>query len=86
MKIYNNNLAYIIKHKKFMKKEGFVCPKCGHKELETLTEIKSHLDFIGAVCLKCGYIITGNDIKELINKTKDEIFKSFREFILKQKH
>ena len=57
--------------------KAFSCPKCGHKEFKTLTEIKSHLDFIYAICLKCRYIITGNDIKELINKNKNEILKFF---------
>ena len=58
--------------------KDFACPKCGHKEFKTLTEIKGHLDFIDAICLKCRYVITGNDIKELINKVKNEILEFFQ--------
>ncbi len=59
-------------------KKGFSCPKCGHNEFKTITEIKGHLDFIDAICLKCGYTVTGNDIKELIIKTKNEIIKNLK--------
>ena len=72
-------------------KKGFFCPKCGHGEFKildenheykVLTEIKSHLDFIDSICLKCGYTITGDNIKDLIENFRNELIKKLKEFKL----
>lgn len=55
------------------KSNSFICPQCGNKILKTNTEPKTLNEFLGAVCIRCNYTITENDIRDQVAKYADSI-------------
>jgi transcription initiation factor TFIIIB Brf1 subunit/transcription initiation factor TFIIB len=51
----------------------FSCPQCGSEVFKTKTKPKRIEDFNGAVCNKCGTVITEDDIKAQALKIADDL-------------
>ena len=41
----------------------FKCPSCGGEQFRQVRQVKTYDDFLGAVCIGCGHVITDDEIK-----------------------
>lgn len=50
----------------------FSCPRCQGEKFKVPSKVKSLEDFNGAVCMNCGNVMTGDDVKK---QARDEAVK-----------
>ena len=59
----------------------FVCKRCGSQTFKTESEPKTYEDFLGAVCAKCGAVVTDEDTKAQAVEIADRLLKdAFKKF------
>ena len=57
----------------------FRCPSCGGENFHSVREVKTYEDFLGAVCIGCGHVITDDEIKDRVRQIAlEEIKKTLK--------